>query len=135
VQKGAWQVVVLLGQEGAPAQLDASLMYEVKAWQQSQPSRSAVFPFDLAGPVVPGPTSTTGESAVQLSKDAQTYIKLSRADLAQKLRIHPDQIKLASITEPAASKGTYVVVLTADGHTYEYHGSNQQANLVSSSYP
>jgi hypothetical protein len=135
VQQGAWQMVVLLEQKGAPAHLEKALMYEIKAWQKGQPSTGVVFPFDLAGPVAPGSMSSTGNSAAQLSKEAQIYVELSQADLAQKLGIPPDQIKLESITEPATSSGTFVVVLTAEGHTYEYHGSNQQVTLVSSSYP
>jgi hypothetical protein len=75
------------------------------------------------------------DSAASLSEDVQAYIKLSRADLAQKLGIPLDQIKLESITESATRNGTSVVVLTAEGHTYEYHGSNQHVTLVSSSYP
>ena len=55
VQKGAWQIVVPLGKEGAPPQLDVSLLYEVHAWQRGQPSTDVMFPFDLTGPPTPEP--------------------------------------------------------------------------------
>jgi hypothetical protein len=55
VQQGDWQISVRLGQGNTPAQLAVTPMYEVRAWQQGQPSTSVVFPFDLAGPPTPPP--------------------------------------------------------------------------------
>jgi hypothetical protein len=55
VHRGAWQIVVPLGKEGAPARLDPTLIYEVRAWQQGRPSTKVAFPFDLAGPPTPKP--------------------------------------------------------------------------------
>jgi hypothetical protein len=55
VQKGAWQLSVRLGQDSAPAELDATAQYMVRAYQQGGPNIVSVFPFDLAGPPTPKP--------------------------------------------------------------------------------
>jgi hypothetical protein len=55
VQNGAWQFSVLLGQDGAPAKLDATAQYMVWAYQQNGPNIASMFPFDLAGPPTPNP--------------------------------------------------------------------------------
>lgn len=55
VQNGAWQLSVRLGQDGAPAELDATAQYMVRAYQQDGPNIVSVFPFDLAGPPTPKP--------------------------------------------------------------------------------
>jgi hypothetical protein len=53
IQRGEWHVAVALGQGDAPAQLDATSMYEVRAWRKGQPQKSVVLAFDLAGPPTP----------------------------------------------------------------------------------
>jgi hypothetical protein len=55
VQNGVWRLSVLLGQNGAPAELDATAQYMLRAYQQNGPSIVAVFPFDLVGPPKPDP--------------------------------------------------------------------------------
>jgi hypothetical protein len=55
VQDGAWRLSVPLGQDGAPAGLDASAQYMVRAYQQNGPNIVSVFPFDLTGPPTPNP--------------------------------------------------------------------------------
>lgn len=75
------------------------------------------------------------DHAVQLSEEVQRYIDLSRADLAQRLHISPEQIALESVTEPAATEGTYIVKLVVGAELYEYHGRNGEALLVSQLLP
>jgi hypothetical protein len=77
----------------------------------------------------------TAEPAEQLSEEAQAYIELSRVALREQLGIDADQIELDSITEPATADDVYVVKLTANGHTYEFHGRSLEVTLVSSSTP
>ncbi len=55
VENGAWQMVVRLGTGGVPAELDPSVQYMIRAYQQNGPNIVAVFPFDLAGPPAPEP--------------------------------------------------------------------------------
>lgn len=55
VQDWAWQLSVSLGQDGAPAELDATAQYMVRAYQQNGPNIVSVFPFDLAAPPTPNP--------------------------------------------------------------------------------
>jgi len=55
VQDGAWQLSVLLGQDGAPVELNATAQCMVRAYQQNGPNIVSVFPFDLAGPPTPNP--------------------------------------------------------------------------------
>jgi hypothetical protein len=55
VQNGAWQLSVLLGQDGAPEKLDATAQYILRAYQQNGPNIVSVFPFDLTGPPTPNP--------------------------------------------------------------------------------
>jgi hypothetical protein len=55
VQDRAWQLSVRLGQDGAPAELDATAQYMVRAYQQNGPNIVFVFPFDLAAPPTPSP--------------------------------------------------------------------------------
>lgn len=50
---GTWTIVVPLGEGGAPDELDPTVQYELRAWQQSDPTMQAVFWFDLAGPPAP----------------------------------------------------------------------------------
>lgn len=74
---------------------------------------------------------STGMQAVQLPGQAQAYIDMSRKSLSKQLHIDISQIDLVSVTEPAQEEGIYVVELAVDGQTYQYHGQNQQATLVS----
>ncbi|MBK8903907.1 MAG: META domain-containing protein [Anaerolineaceae bacterium] len=85
---------------------------------------------------------TEGVSAVEgeegnepLSDEAQSYIDLSKATLAQGLRLPAEEIELESITEPAEANGTYIIVLRAEGETYEYHGRDGEVLLVSDPLP
>jgi len=55
VENGAWQLVVPLGTGEAPAELDRSAQYMLRAFQQNGPNIVTVFPFDLAGPPTPEP--------------------------------------------------------------------------------
>ncbi|MFN2291419.1 MAG: hypothetical protein ACK2UC_09545 [Anaerolineae bacterium] len=55
VQAGGWQQTVPLGQSGAPAALDPSAQYMVRAYQPNGPDVVSVFAFDLAGPPTPAP--------------------------------------------------------------------------------
>jgi hypothetical protein len=55
VENGAWQLVVALGTGEAPAELDPSVQYMLRAFQHNGPNIVSVFPFDLAGPPTPEP--------------------------------------------------------------------------------
>lgn len=51
---GQWEILVALGQNGAPAKLDPKVKYEIHAWWPSQPEKvSTRFPFDLNSPPPP----------------------------------------------------------------------------------
>lgn len=70
-----------------------------------------------------------------LSEAAQAYVDLSKATLAQGLRLPAEEIALESITEPGEADGTYIIVLRAGDETYEYHGSDGEVMLVSDPLP
>ncbi|NIV34620.1 MAG: hypothetical protein GWN58_35740 [Anaerolineae bacterium] len=53
VQNGMWQMNVRLESDGAPAELDPSVQYMLRVYQQNGPGIVSVFAFDLAGPPVP----------------------------------------------------------------------------------
>lgn len=53
VQNGVWQMIVRLGSDGVPAELDPSAQYMLRVYQQYGPDIVSVFAFDLAGPPVP----------------------------------------------------------------------------------
>jgi hypothetical protein len=72
VRQGEWQIAVSLGQNGAPAELDGSSMYEVHAWQEGQPSTRLGFPFDLAGPPAPQPRLETTYEPVTIPEVGMT---------------------------------------------------------------
>jgi hypothetical protein len=55
VDGGAWEMVVPLGEAGAPPALDPAAQYMLRAFQQGGPDIVAVFAFDLAGPPAPAP--------------------------------------------------------------------------------
>jgi hypothetical protein len=55
VEDGTWQMAVPLGAAGAPAELDRSAHYMLRAFQQGGPDVVSVFAFDLAGPPTPAP--------------------------------------------------------------------------------
>lgn len=80
-------------------------------------------------------TAPAGDDAVQLSEEAEIYLDMSRAALAELLPVSEEQIELDSITEPAVVDGTYIVKLEVDGQTYEFHGSNGEVLLVSEPLP
>ena len=50
VEDGRWQMVVRLGEDEVPAELDRSAQYMLRAYQQNGPDVTAVIAFDLAGP-------------------------------------------------------------------------------------
>jgi hypothetical protein len=50
VENGAWQIVVQLGSGQVPPELDSSVQYMLRVFQQNGPDIVAVFAFDLAGP-------------------------------------------------------------------------------------
>lgn len=77
--------------------------------------------------------NTPTPNAVQIPETTQSYVDMSKSALAVQLGINQDQIELDSVTEPATADSPYVVMLVADGQTYEYHGLNQEVTLVSSS--
>jgi len=56
VEEGAWQMVVQLGSGQVPPELDSSVQYMLRVFQQNGPDIVSVFAFDLAGP----PESFTG---------------------------------------------------------------------------
>lgn len=48
---GQWEMLVSLGRNGAPAQLDSKASYELQAWWPKQEKETQTrFPFDLQGP-------------------------------------------------------------------------------------
>lgn len=54
VGAGRWEMLAALGREGAPAQLDTTAQYEIRARARSNPDATSVrFPFDLEGPPQP----------------------------------------------------------------------------------
>jgi hypothetical protein len=55
VEHGTWQMVVRLGMNGTPEQLDPAAQYMLRAFQQNGPDIVAVFAFDLSGPPAPEP--------------------------------------------------------------------------------
>jgi hypothetical protein len=55
VEDGTWQMAVPLGANGAPAELDRSAHYMLRAFQQGGPDVVSVFAFDLSGPPTPAP--------------------------------------------------------------------------------
>lgn len=65
-----------------------------------------------------------GNYPIQMSQDTAAYIDLSRAALARQLGIHEGAIEFESVAEPDQSGDAVVVVLSVDGQTYEYKGSN-----------
>jgi hypothetical protein len=50
VKNGTWQMVVRLGEDAVPEELDRSAQYMLRIFQQNGPNIVAVFAFDLAGP-------------------------------------------------------------------------------------
>lgn len=79
--------------------------------------------------------TATAVPAAQIPEETQTYVDMSKSALAVQLGISQDQIELDSVTEPATADDPYVVKLVAEGQTYEYHGQNQEAILVSGQLP
>ena len=55
VADGLWQMVVPLGEGQAPAALDISLDYMLRAFQRNGPDVVSVFSFDMTGPPTPAP--------------------------------------------------------------------------------
>lgn len=56
VDAGQWEILVALGQNGAPASLSKNVDYEIHAWWPKKPTQtSANFPFDFNGPKQPTP--------------------------------------------------------------------------------
>ena len=55
VEGGMWEMVVPLGRDQAPAELDVSAQYMLRAFQQDGPNVVSVFGFDLAAPPTPEP--------------------------------------------------------------------------------
>ena len=53
VEDGTWQMVVPLGTGEAPATLDATAQYVLRAFQQGGPNIVSVLAFDLSGPAMP----------------------------------------------------------------------------------
>jgi hypothetical protein len=135
VQEGTWEIAVPLGTGGAPAALDPSAQYVVRAWLPGGPDIVSVFAFDLAGPPAPVPT------------EAEPLVALSKADLAERLGISPDEIRVQRVEKtefPDASLGVpepgksyiqvvtpgYIITLAAEGDTYTYHGADDRVVLV-----
>jgi hypothetical protein len=55
VEDAIWQISVPLGGGEAPVELDASVQYVVRAYQQDGPNIVSTFAFDVAGPPTPSP--------------------------------------------------------------------------------
>ena len=55
VEAGEWQQSVPLGESGAPAELDPSVQYMLRAYQPGGPGIVSVLAFDLGGPPTPAP--------------------------------------------------------------------------------
>lgn len=56
IDAGKWEILVALGQNGAPANLPRNVDYEIHAWWPKNPTQISVnFPFDLNGPKQPTP--------------------------------------------------------------------------------
>jgi heat shock protein HslJ len=72
---------------------------------------------------------------VQMSQDTTAYIDLSRAALAGQLGIHEGAIAFESVAESDQSGDAVVVVLSVNGQTYEYKGSNGRVMPAGSSLP
>ncbi len=50
-ENNQWEMLVPLGQKGAPSRLDPQAQYELRVWWPQQPTQTLVrFPFDLQGP-------------------------------------------------------------------------------------
>ena len=77
------------------------------------------------------PTIAQPDTAVQLPAPAQTLIEASKKDLAERLGMPADDIRLESITTPAEADGTYVIKLLAVGRLHEYHGRDGAAVFYS----
>ena len=84
--------------------------------------------------------------------EAQPLVGLAKADLAERLGINPDEIKVQSVEEtefPDASLGVpepgkvyaqvitsgYVIRLSVEGTVYEYHGSGERVVFASAFSP
>ena len=75
------------------------------------------------------------DGAVHLPERAQAYIDESTRDLAERLEIKSDEVRLESVTEPAEVDGTYFTKLEAGGRVYECHGRDGIVLLVSEGLP
>jgi hypothetical protein len=54
IDSGQWEILVALGMNGAPAQLDPNAAYLIHAWWPTHPDTTFTrFPFDLKGPASP----------------------------------------------------------------------------------
>lgn len=83
----------------------------------------------------PGALPTGTAEAQQLSDQAQEYITMSRIALAEDNNVDTGAIALDSITEPAAEGEAYIIILSFNGQTFEYHGRNGEVMLVSEPLP
>jgi hypothetical protein len=55
VAGGTWEMIVPLGEAGAPPALEPAAQYMLRAFQHGGPNVVATFAFDLAGPPTPAP--------------------------------------------------------------------------------
>lgn len=71
------------------------------------------------------------EEAEEISEEAQDYIDQARDTLATALDEDRELIELESVTEPPNEDSPYIIRLTIDDKTYEFHGRNNEVLPVS----
>ena len=81
------------------------------------------------------PDSASTGSPEPLPMDTSRTIELSRAALAAQLQIEEGEIALEGVVEPTGANDATIVLLSAGGQLYEYHGRNDQVVLVSEPLP
>lgn len=78
---------------------------------------------------------STGDDAVQIPDEAQSYFEKIRQSLVEDLAISPEQVELESITAPATLAEPYIIKVVVKEITYEFHGLDGEIQQISISEP